>query len=511
MNKMSSFDERAITKDLMSVVDAARAGRDASEALVKVAVDRGYTPPVVSRMCEAFNKAKSVHLLRSTPMEKRADDFKLLDAGDILKEIFDKPFEKKAAEFVKAPRMPLTSAPPVEKKAGIFSDVRPDPKRPKTDFNIIYDRLKKADISERAVIEKAAGEVRMARIKVERDVDRVASHLRPMANKEINKIAQRVHNKYGVKGDQLMAVVYAKLDKTLPSMEKTAKTTILPLDEPYLSLVGAMEGFKKYNESKNESARLEKTAVVGSLLAGLGLPSISDVAREHNKKDELDDKGDELLGPELVNKLKSLDAVDTFVDIYAGDPFLSGRPVDEALKAYNTVVSLMPYLMESDNKKVMIAPMMRKLIAEGNRIDPLEISTYIKNESEAAKADLNKHKTEAFERDFKKSDEKKPMKIEGESAFKDLASNTLSTLGGAQSLAANTFAASAKGASGKLKKVKEMTDKIPPKFKSLEQRVAKLPKVNKDELRVRGVVTDYGKLDTSDRARKAAASYLKGN
>lgn len=428
MEKMDSAAEQRIMRSLLSVVDKTKAGADPIKTMVKVASEQGYNPQIISRMCEAYNKAKSVHMLQKTSSDRRADSFPIVNARDVINQVFE-PTEKTAGEFRKVPnlltvdfssrtlkRMEKSASDrmfgpnPLDKKAGEVSGVpdgtgphgrgegpgkgkadgsgmkKKDEKEDKENFDLIYDRLKKKETREKAEVEKHASDIRQQKIRIEKNINTLADILRPMSNKQIKKVAQQVFNKYDKKGDQLLSVVYAKLNKEKPEFEKTAKTTIFPLDEPFVSVVRAMEGYREYKELTTAQKKIEKQARIGDILAAAGMPSMSEAALGVAQTDPLEDKGgDNILGASLSNKLKTLDTVDTFYDVYTEDEFLRDKPVDDVLKAFNTVTSLMPSLLRDDNKRAYIPPLVKKLVSEGNRLDPLDIGRLSSIEADLAK------------------------------------------------------------------------------------------------------------------------------
>ena len=413
---MDSPKEQRIMNDLLAVVDRTRAGADPTEAMSKMAEMRGHTPQIIERMCEAYNKAKSVHMLQKSASSTRAEAFPLINSRDVIQNVFGQGLEKAAAEFRSVPNLlkvdfatrtqAVMEKQAAERMAGPM-EKEADEKgcEPEENFNLVYDRLKKREIREKGAMEKAASDIRQERIRIERTVTDLAEALRPSTNKQLNKIAQKIYNKYGQKGDQLLAVVYAKLNKEKPGFEKTAKTVIFPLAEPFISVTRAMEGYKHYSDLTSAQKKIEKTAGLAHILAAAGLPTLSEAAMEATRRDSLEEQGGtNIMGASLKNRLKKLEAIDAFYDMYTSDDYLRDQPVNDVIKSFNTVTRMMPSLMKDDAKKVYIGPMVKKLIAEGGRLDPTEMGRMASLEQELAKGEKFKQETMDAEEARRKAD-----------------------------------------------------------------------------------------------------------
>jgi len=414
MEKMPSADEQRIMRSLMSVVDNTRSGADPTKAMVKVASSNGFTPEIIKRMCESYNKAKSVHMLKKTASDQRADSFPIINSDNVISAVFGQGLEKAAGEFRATPNLlkvdfHTAMIDRMEKTASDRMDMM-DKEAEKgcagqePNFDLVYDRLKKKEIREQGTLEKEASEIRQEKIRISKTVTSLAQHLRSYPNKQLNKVAQQIYNKYDAKGDQLLDVVYAKLGKDKPAFEKTAKTVIFPLAEPYVSVTRAMEGYKHYADLTSAQKKIEKSASVASILAAAGLPTINEAALAATEKDVLDDKGKNILGSELTNRLKRLDAIDTFSDMYTRDEFLRGQPIEKVMQAFNSITSMMPSLMANDARKEQIRPLLKKLVSEGNRVDPLDISRFNEMETNMSKTDKATKENIMMDKEIKAAD-----------------------------------------------------------------------------------------------------------
>ena len=72
-------------------------GLSPNKAIQKVAAAEQYGPEMTKRMVEAFNKSKSVHILKEADEDIRAGNFELADATAVLAGIYEEPLQQKAA------------------------------------------------------------------------------------------------------------------------------------------------------------------------------------------------------------------------------------------------------------------------------------------------------------------------------------------------------------------------------------------------------------------------------
>lgn len=102
---LSPFEEKRILRGIEKAIAYTRSGSSPDEALTKVAVEYNFTPEIIKRSCEAFNKSKTVFYLEKQSAATRAESFPLADANKVIDHIYG--HEKQAASIL--PRGDFTS------------------------------------------------------------------------------------------------------------------------------------------------------------------------------------------------------------------------------------------------------------------------------------------------------------------------------------------------------------------------------------------------------------------
>lgn len=106
MKELSRAQELRIIDAAERMVDLANGGMTPDDALYKVSTDESLTPEFVKRLGEVYNTSRMLHHFQTSTSEKRADEFPLAVAANVLQRMYpDKP----EAETVKAASCHSTS------------------------------------------------------------------------------------------------------------------------------------------------------------------------------------------------------------------------------------------------------------------------------------------------------------------------------------------------------------------------------------------------------------------
>jgi len=384
MNKMTRRTEQDILNSLEKLVNNTRSGQDPQDSLVKIAKDKGYSIPIVQRMCESYNKSKTIHMLNKTASNDRANSFTLIDANKVIQQLMQG--QEKTAGFEASISYDfcdfasnVVHSKPMQKTASLkeIKTIRSTAPRSK---DSVLNALMDKEASMRKTYERACSKENQLKIGIENTINDILDDTRADNDTSLQKIAQAIYNKYDTPGGKLMAVVYAKKGKQMPRIEKTAYSTILPKTSPFLNIEKAVKQWGEYQQ-----ARLQKEAFLGgimkntgaSLMGSLGAETLEPITHKisnpENKKEVLD--------ASFKNKLKQLDVMDNFFTVYTKDDFLSKQPLDTVLKAYNNTLQIMPTITTAPNKEAIITALVKKQVAEGNNLEPTELAEYIKMEN----------------------------------------------------------------------------------------------------------------------------------
>ena len=86
-----SQDESRIVRAVEEAITWANTGLSPNESIQKVAVAKQFSPTIIARMVEGFNKSKSVFMLKNASDEERPKPFELADTSKIVQGIFSAP------------------------------------------------------------------------------------------------------------------------------------------------------------------------------------------------------------------------------------------------------------------------------------------------------------------------------------------------------------------------------------------------------------------------------------
>ena len=381
MNSMPDSKQQEILNSLNKIVHETKQGLTPNDAIVKVASEKGYSIPMLQRICEAFNKSKSIYKLGNTSQEKRADDYQLADADAVIGSIFQRAGQTEVPlQFGDLANIDLkkTAADNMQKTASEQEDRESSPER---SVDGLYGDMVKKEAQEKFALEQAEKTVREAYLKTEIVINDAVDCLRTKTDRELKKIAQQMVNKYGVKGNQLMNLCFAKMSKPGMELQKTAHTVIFDPEEPFVSLTKAINNMKEYQTALLHKEAMVKEAVgLSTLLNTLGMGALSKgLVKDMPGTQELlsarkKPGTQELFSPEFLNRLSAFKAKNMLVDLYSEDEFINKHPMNEVTQAYNDIVAFFPGIFDSPKARPILQTLVKKRLAEGSSFDPVEIA-----------------------------------------------------------------------------------------------------------------------------------------
>jgi hypothetical protein len=370
-------DESRIVQAVEKAIAWANTGLSPNEAIQKVAVDEQFSPTVIARMVEAFNKSKSVFMLKNAAEDERAKPFELANTAEIVEAIFTAaPSQEKTAKA----RLPnsdfagLGLLPPQEKTA------KAEENAPTLPIHSFARRLEKYASFCSKVLETMSFRVAQRRRDFSKAIEKAAEEIQKLPPSQLRKTAQMIHNGYPESGPKLIKILEAYTRCNFPELQKTAHGVVFPADEPYLSIARVYDAANRWAEAKNAQILFEKDAQEGAGLfreflrgegefghvktAASGIKpvyqsflgsSIAAAGLGAEDKGE-EDKVIDVVEPGVFNRLKELEARRTLMQLVLYDPELSQYEMPELVRAYNESVSSVPdaYKHSSVLKNMML-------------------------------------------------------------------------------------------------------------------------------------------------------------
>ena len=357
-------DESRIVRAVEEAIAWANTGLSPNSAIQKVAEAKQFSPTIIARMVEGFNKSKSVFMLKNATEAERAKPFELADTAEIVKAIFQAP-EQQQKVAVKLPSRDFSNlgiVPRQEKAAKAVSE-------PALPVHSFARRLEKYASFCGKVLEEMSFRVARQRREFNQMVEKAAEELQKLPKPKLHKVAQMVYNGYPESGSKLLQVLKAYTRCDLPELQKTAHGVVFPSEEPYMSIARVYDAANRWAEAKNSQLLFEKDAkdgaglfreflrgegefghvkqaadsmirpvynsFLGSTIAAAGLGEKEDSG---SKDESLVD----VVEPGVFNRLKELEARRTLMQLVLYDPELSHYEMPKLVRAYNESVSSVP-------------------------------------------------------------------------------------------------------------------------------------------------------------------------
>ncbi|MHC4617946.1 MAG: hypothetical protein ACYTEQ_09355 [Planctomycetota bacterium] len=270
--------EASLISSVEQAIGLTNTGMTPNEAIQKIAVAQQYGPEMTKRMVEAFNKSKSVHILKEADEAQRSGNFELADATTILANIYEKPLQQKTAEDFALPRSDFSEvdfhAPKLEKAAAQdLGDEQYANLTPESQLNLLEKHAALCTVMKRNLHDRTVG----AKHELNKSLQKVAEQFQRMPKTQLHKVAQLVVNGYPQNGARLMKLLGNQTRRRIPELTKTAQAAVFPNKEPYLSISEIFVNAEKVAHAENDEAMFGKEA-------DKGIQSVKDFMVEYTGK-----------------------------------------------------------------------------------------------------------------------------------------------------------------------------------------------------------------------------------
>ena len=422
IDKLNSEKERAVVRSIETIIDESR-HRPAAD-LNKIAADvfatQNFTPELVKRACEAYNKSKSVYMLSKLSSQSRAEAFPLIDPADVITRLYN---PKTAEETLHIPTADFSMKVDFErvmtlgisKTAGeLQAEVAP----PAGNREWSADKqLHKSEQRLNHTLKNMESKCDMHKLASMDAMHKAIDSMEKMTPKQLAKAQHIIVNKYGDDGARFIKIASATLARPewpldRLDLRKTASAVVLPLEEPYTSIDVMVKEAREHVQIKNLLAKtsaelMEKTSGgIASLFReganlGVGLsegvasglgktldpvvefaktPIYAEMTKEHKSP-----KYEEVMDPVLSNELKQIESTQSFVDV-ASDDFVKNYPIQDITEAYNNTVSTMPEL-QNPKYKPWLKSLVKQQLVQGNVFDQETINQYMTMKAGLSRSD----------------------------------------------------------------------------------------------------------------------------
>jgi hypothetical protein len=399
MKPLSRQEESRLIGSVEEAIGYTNNGMSPNEAIEKVARDRQYTPEYINRMVQAFNKSKSVFMLKKASADTRANAFDIADASVIIKNIYEPEMSKVANASPELPGSMLE----VDFHSGNLADKLAslrDERAAARDIhpNSAYKRLHDHMHTCKGIQEQLYFKIQEHKYAMEKAFQKAAEYMAPMSSRELKKVAQHVINAYPSSGNRAMRCVGSIMHRPIPEMDKTANSAIFPNKEPYISITEAFNQAERMAEAEVHHADFEKKAesflssmsanAAANLLTGIGMDpkNLSDIVSAKKKPRPLEEE----LDPSHFNELKGIEARRQFTNLALEDPELKNYDYKDLVRAYNTSVQTVP---DAYNNPVVLKNMMINNLQTSGIKDKFELQQEVKLQKDLSKERLEREKT----------------------------------------------------------------------------------------------------------------------
>ena len=388
--------ERKAVDTVKTAVDVWSSGEaeTPTEAIIKAATEKDFTPEMLSRIVESFNGAVQLAHFETAEHDKRADTIPLADACDVVTHFFPDKVETKQ-EKAAATRLPdgyeisevrdfMTVKPKLEKTAGTKITVKPRQyKRSRADM------LKTAH-RDKAIAQRQAevlrGEARGHMDNIIKTSASLVEYFRTLGHTPFMEVEKRASAYFGKGISTLLNAVYSEgsLEKLHEKRAVCRPTDIAHVDEkqaPYNLIKAAIDNGEAFarktyqivdivNEAEQKLAealpRIDKEAQdpLESFEASLGL-----TAPEEKAPQILTPISD----PAHEAELAGINQHFMLNDLMTNDPVISAVEPQSVLDAFNKLSVVAPMVARDP---VMLQGIMRRLVQQPD-IDPFEMKSMV--------------------------------------------------------------------------------------------------------------------------------------
>jgi hypothetical protein len=410
IEQLSKKEENDVIDAITSAIRLSNDGVEPSEAIAKVASDRGYNRHFAQRMVEAFNVSKTLKHHKESSGEGRAAPFSLADSTKVLDIMFpdkvDTPLEKAASTWTppecshrETRFFNLSSAPRKSEREAEHSWESQDPDiLMKRAFDELGRRERRVEIARHAM-----ETVKMAAIDA---ANAFANYFRSLGHEPFERVEKAALQHYGDQVKPLLDAAWT-ISSAGKFGEKRAEgpgKIVYQHRRPYVLLKDAMDKRGAYIEKAAEyktaaadageySRRLGiRARLMGkwgqasmpSLLSGaLAGQAASQLARRPSMYEALVRATEELEDPDIEAERKAIQAKLLLRNLMRRDEVLSRADPNEVVAAFNELSNLVPRAIESP---MALRALLRKRVEQG-QLDPLELTNIMSIEKTMREAE----------------------------------------------------------------------------------------------------------------------------
>lgn len=422
MKNLSKADEKKLIDATEQAIQYSNTGLSPNDAIEKVAREYNYTPPFIKLIASAFNKSKHVFFCKTASPDRRSAEFPLADPKVIIDNIYKQkdPEQNIVKEACFVPDIDLSKNDLYEIEKVAENNSEEDTVipflRPESVSNILY----KADQMYKTAKDQLHQKSAMLYQELDRAMDEVVETARTLSDKDMQKVAQTVINSYPRCGSNFMRLIYARINRDMPDIQKSANAAVFPLYEPYISITKSIETAKKYTRAKNAEKLFDKKAgdnFMQDFAANIAAGSLQNAGvRDTTKLEDIlkysePTKKLERLDPDFYNQLKEIDTRRNFLNLALYDDDLNKYEFPALVNAYNDAIQMAP---EASDNRVVLRNMMIHNLETGGVKDPISLKTELDIGKSLRDSSADKLKGEKLRMQIKKlkqeTSDKKPIK-----------------------------------------------------------------------------------------------------
>lgn len=414
MDKLSEQDEKRIMAGLERVITLTNQGEHPDQAIFKIASDEKLSPPIVSRMAEAYNVSKTLSHMKHASGSARAESFKLANPVQILDKMYPAVVEtpvSKAAALFKPDEYTRSETRNFNKVAACgpmpkSEKPTPYPRDPSIQERKNYDKREGMKKKASSLLSDARGKF----YQVMELAKEAGAYFRQVGHVPFKEVETQVLRAHGELGKTAMDMVYTfgNIKEARAGDVASGMAWYHAGTDPYLAIERLIKVGQEFHTASRVAARAElelsgfeekigavKTASSGLLLddaLGGGPPrshqvkrAVSDLtgALQQAGTLGLDILGpgakteesvrrktlSEVLDPEHETKLQGLKMKAVLNDFLANDPVLSMHDPHEVATAYNQLAELSPLVAQ---QPAVVRGMLRRMLQQEGVVEPFE-------------------------------------------------------------------------------------------------------------------------------------------
>jgi len=358
------------------------AGNTPTEALVKAAENKQYSPEFIIRAAEAYNGAAHLQHFKSAALDERGDTFDIVDGRQVLKDLIagnqiEKAASIEPAEFFSENRYYFESSLPscpMQKAASSVPD-------PAVDLKDLITSARKLAEREKLAEEQARQTLLDSFRALEENITKVAKTLGNLEPAELTKVGSEIAYNYGITGFPVAVSLCGMTPEDCVKLSTQANSQFRSIETEEIkqacSVVDACEDCHKYAlELGTKQAymyvnSLERTEALNSLL-GIDTRVTIDSEKIANANKETPDKGDlnnlnmkqALSVPSTVAGtlvFKGMDSVYNPIDEMASRSFTPASRADSQLRGIQALLD--PSFLR-EVKEIEMATVMKKILQD---------------------------------------------------------------------------------------------------------------------------------------------------